>query len=855
MVANRQAMHSNSVARTFRGTEPSVPARVRERGRLRATAVCAGIALLETAGSVAFAQDAPSSAALPESQVAAPASEAQQSLPQLETVIVTARRRLENAQETPVVITTFTADRLDRLAVTSMEELGAAMPGLIVTRGHSGSGADFRLRGIGTTFSSIGMEQSVAVIVDGVYYGQQRLIDEGFEDLNRIEILKGPQALFFGKNSTAGVVSIVSEDPGSEFELKVRAGYELKSRESKGLFIISGPVSDTIGLRLAVSGRDMTGGYVRNDAPAATYTTIDAVTGISTPHAVPAPGDRDLPRDRSLFARFTATYSPASDLKLALKATASTHRSGAQTWNDRRGMCPENTSTIDPPEACGKDFVVEMNPVPADIAATRPDLDRYGGQPYALYGSNGVTARADYTGESLLLTSITNLQSYRFSSASDYDFTASPAIYTDQNNNQRAFSQELRAQTQLRAPVNYMLGLYYQRSKLNFAQASMILGSEDSAAAPFYRYVTLAKLSATQGDTRAIYGQVFWAALPGIEVAAGARYTDETKNSFFVQPYVNPFYTGIYALDHRLDSDQHFRNLSPEATLTWKPAADLMTYGAWKQGYKSGGFSNGGIDSVLGSSVDTFAFKPETVRGAEAGIKATLLDQRLHLNVAAYGYKYSDLQLEFFNAPTIALVSSNIGSATTKGIEFDGEYLPRGARGLRLRGAVQYNVARYQDFVGPCYVGQTQAAGCDQVGPPPANALLQNLSGKRLAGAPKWTGTLGFDHDRTLSNGMMFGVSAAATFSSSYSVSPVGQPLAVQAAYTRLDAALRLQSRDRQIQWALIGKNLTNRFVASYASDAPFSGSPAGGATGTLADQTVVFLPPRTIELQFSWRQ
>jgi iron complex outermembrane recepter protein len=453
-----------------------------------------------------------------------------------------------------------------------------------------------------------------------------------------------------------------------------------------------------------------------------------------------------------------------------------------------------------------------------------------------------------------LLTSITNVQSYTFSSTSDYDFSAAATIYTDQSNKQRAFSQELRVQTQSRAPVNYMLGLYYQRNKLDFAQGSLILGSEDSSAAPPDRYLALAKLSATRGETRAVYGQALWAALPGVEVAAGARYTDETKRSFFVQPYVNSFFAGVYALGRRIDSDQHFSNLSPEATLTWKPAEDLMVYGAWKQGYKSGGFSNGGIDSVLGSTVDTFAFRPETVRGLEAGIKATLLDQRLRVNLAAYRYAYSDLQLEFFNAPTVALVTTNIGSATTKGMELDAEFLPPGTRGLRLHGAVQYNLARYRDFVGPCYAGQTLADGCNQVGPPPTNARLQDLSGKRLAGAPKWTGTLGFDDDRTLANGLMLGVSAAVGFSSRYSVSPVGQPLAVQPGHTRLDAGMRLLSGDRRFQWALIGKNLTNRFVVSYANDAPFSGSPAGLATGSLADQIGVFLPPRTIELQFSWR-
>ena len=220
------------------------------------------------------------------------------------------------------------------------------------------------------------------------------------------------------------------------------------------------------------------------------------------------------------------------------------------------------------------------------------------------------------------------------------------------------------------APVNYMLGVLYQRTTLNFTRTPLILGSENSAADPVHRYATYNQVSATRGETKVISGQVIWAARPGVEVAAGARYTDEAKRSFFVQPYVNPTVAGIYALNQRLESDQHFHNLSPEVSLRWKPREDVTTYAAWKAGYKSGGFSNSGIQSLLGSSIDTFTFKPEKVKGIEAGVKATLLDQRLHVNLAAYRYAYSDLQLEFFNTPTLAVITTNAGSATTNATGF-----------------------------------------------------------------------------------------------------------------------------------------------------------------------------------------
>ena len=190
---------------------------------------------------------------------------------QLEEVLVTARRTVENAQDVPVTVTAFQADRLANHDISTLEKLADALPGLILTRGNSGSGLDISLRGIGPNFSSIGIEQSVAVVVDGVYYGQGRVIDEALVDLDRIEVLKGPQALFFGKNSSAGVISISTTDPGPQFEARARIGYEFSTQNPQGEFVLSGPITEELGMRLVIWGQDMLGGYVHNDATPGTY--------------------------------------------------------------------------------------------------------------------------------------------------------------------------------------------------------------------------------------------------------------------------------------------------------------------------------------------------------------------------------------------------------------------------------------------------------------------------------------------------------------------------------------------------------------------------------------------------------
>jgi outer membrane receptor protein involved in Fe transport len=761
---------------------------------------------------------------------------------------------LENAQDVPVAVTALGAERLANHDINTLEKLATGLPDLILTRGNSGSGMNISLRGIGPNFSSIGIEQSVAVVIDGVYYGQGRVIDEALTDLDRIEVLKGPQALFFGKNSTAGVISISTANPGPQFEARVRAGYEFASQNPQGELVLSGPVTDNIGLRLAIWGQDMLGGYVRNGASPGTYTTTDAATLASTVHFVPAPRNRDLPAQSTVLGRLTATYSPSEVVGITVKASAERDEQGGTSWNDRLWRCPAGYSTFPGVAAlsCGDGFEVAQNPVPPDIASTRADLRRQGGELYTQYESRALTAEIDAKPASVELTSITNYQHFDYASNSDYDFTAVPAIWADQHNSYRAVSEELRARTSPDAALHFLAGLYYQSTASRFTQSALFFGSENSLASPSDRYVSLRKDSATDGGTFAGYGQVSWKFLPRWEFTAGARYTRETKSSWFIQPYVNPFLAALYAASERLSAHQFFRNVSPEATLSWKPTPATMLYAAYRTGYKSGGFSNSGDDVVNSAGVADLTFKPETVQGAEVGVKATLADRTLRVNANVYHYRFADLQVEFFNAQNFALISTNAGAAISEGAELEVRYLPPVLRGVSLQGSVNYNVARYRRFIGPCYAGQTQAQGCNIVGPSPDRAALQDLRGKPTADSPKWTGTVGADYEWPLGAGLGLGGSVDVRFSSRYSVSPFAQPWDVQSSYASVDAAVHLGTIGWQI--ALIGRNLTNRFVVTYATDLPSTGTAPGGSIGQLADQYALFAPARTVQLQLTYR-
>jgi outer membrane receptor protein involved in Fe transport len=185
----------------------------------------------------------------------------------IQDIVVTARKRTETTQDVPVAVTAISAATIQKYDLTSLERIAASTPSFVVGRAPSGSGATLVLRGIGSNTTSIGLEQSVAVIVDGAYYGQGRTINEGFFDLGRLEILKGPQALFFGKNATAGVVSITTADPGDRLEVIARAGYEFRAHQLVGEAIVSAPLSDTLGVRLAIRGTTSSSARIRCTRP------------------------------------------------------------------------------------------------------------------------------------------------------------------------------------------------------------------------------------------------------------------------------------------------------------------------------------------------------------------------------------------------------------------------------------------------------------------------------------------------------------------------------------------------------------------------------------------------------------
>ncbi len=792
-------------------------------------------ALLAPLGPLALAQDA-----------AAPPSGG------LEEVMVTARKREESMQDAPLTVSAISQDRIEKFDVTSLEKIAALTPQFFVGRASNGSGAQMTMRGIGSSSTSIGIEQSVAVIVDGVYYGQGRVLNEGMFDMAQIELLKGPQSLFFGKNATAGVVSLTTRKPTESFEAEGKIGYEFESEQMRYEGFVSGPITDTIGARFAARYSDQDGGWFENKSKVQPYDAFDVATGNVISDIAPA-DNRDAPGEEELVARLTLDWDPTEDLALVFTAASTDAEVRQSSWNYTAFNCPGGVGGLNPDLKCGDNFVITQNRMPSLLANSLPHAKR-NGDLYNEYESYSLTLNAEYSMDNFTLTSITNYQDNSNKFGLSGDFQSIPtATFATEENTWNAFSEELRLASDFDGGLNFMVGILYQETERTFDQWVSTAGLANTAAPdPSLVYVASQKTSFTDGETISPFFEVTWDLSDTLTVSGGARYSDETKDSEFVHPYNNPGLGGIWRTNEVVVGDQSFEEWSPEATLSWQATDEIMAYVAYKTAYKSGGFSNSGIYSAdfAGGSPSDFIFDPETAEGFEAGIKTTLLDNQLRLNATVYSYEYDDLQVDFFNSPTFAFITLNAGKATTEGFEVDAEYAPFSWGGLTLRGSLAYNQAEYDDFIAPCWAGQTAAQGCNNTVPGTNGTPGQDISGESTAMAPEWSASFGLNYDGYFGDGWGYGFALDGLYSDDYNASAFANPNAARDSYTTLNANVYLAGSDGFWQVELTGKNLTDEHIVSGVVDGPstgISGEP-------YADQMGFTSLPRTVALQLTLR-
>ena len=722
----------------------------------------------------------------------------------------------------PVAVTALDGAALARYNTSDLTALGTQIPDLVINKSSSGSGGSITLRGIGTVANQAGFEQAVSVNIDGVQTSRGNIVSQGFFDLKQVEVLKGPQALFFGKNSPAGVISLISANPSDHFEASLKTGYEFKADEVYTEAVISGPLSDTLGARLAVRGDDLKG-WMHNDAVSESY-----------PFNTPGTNDK-RPGEREAIGRLTLEYKPDPNFTAVLKVFGSiSGNDGPSAENLQVTSCGTGTAPdlsiagfnlTDPTGDCRGNSRTSNGDLPAYIVANWKIADKHEGHDFGLAKTIFSSLNMDWHLGDLTLTSTSGYNGNLSEFLDDFDGTTYDQAASMERDKFRSISQQFRIESEFSSGLNFMVGGFYSNDHHNFLDISRIAPLPVDPATG--KYQSWERPSHTNGQTISAFGQLRYI-FGNFEIDGGGRFTHETKDSSLQNTYVAPDLLTVFS--KALFTD-HFKgnNFSPEATASWHPTTSSTIYVAYKTGYKSGGFALNTIPTFA-TTTDDLKFGSEKVKGEEVGAKAQLLDHHLTAEFTAYHYHFTNLQVNSFDPATLSFSIENAASVQQFGVEGQLSYTITPS--LVLRTAVNYNHNRFGHYITQCYSGQTLAEGCAADG--------QDLSGTPTRASPDWSGNGGFTYERDL-HGMTFGFTGDAYYSGGYWESETHSPFAYQNSFWKFDASTRVEFDKARYEIALIGRNLTNKYNVLFASDKPFSDT--GQQYGTVAR-------PREIVLQ-----
>lgn len=780
--------------------------------------------------------------------LAAPGTVLAQSEPQaegaraaeLDAIVVTARRREESVIDVPVAVSAISAEALDTAHVTDVTQIAQMTPQVLIAPASGGGGGTISIRGVGSSYLDPGIEQSVGVLVDNVSVGRGRFIMASQFDLQQVEVLKGPQALFFGKNSPAGVISITSASPTRDFAAMVRGGYEFEAKEKYVEGFVSGPLSDNLLVRVAGKFSDLDG-WLKNVAPGGANPIY--------PFAIPGPATGDAPAYESYSGRLTLKWEPTSDFDATFKFSANYLKGNgddaiegfcAAPASARGQLSTTNLVTgqqvFDPSSDCNLNKVRAQGALPSQVlnnwAGARDGrsynrLNTYVGSLVLNYNIGDVT-----------LTSVSGYTKLKGRNLGFYDLTSFAAVGSYLVEDTRTWSQELRLASDFDGPLNFSLGGFFEDAKRHNT-FQPILGFVGFDAANGNSAYTFENRWDNSGNTYAVFGQLRYKLLDNLELAGGVRFTHEKKDIAGRNLYLNLLGQafGLLPVGQTVKQDLSFSNWSPEATLTFKPQDNLMTYVAYKTGFKSGGISTPAtISAVYGTTPSLLSFSPEKSKGFEAGIKGELAGRSIRFDLVAYRYTFTDLQLTSFEPTLIAYFIKNAGRSRTTGVEASIAW--QATPDLSLHATGSYNDAKYLTFrSAQCYLKIVGTPAC-------ANGFYDR-SGQSLPRAPKWTFNLGGSYEREVGSDLKAGVSSEVIFTDRFLTDEQGSPDGVVDAFWRLNASVHIGSADDRWELALIGRNLTDRYYQLVSNDKTF-GTP--GEYGGFA------LRPREVVVQATVR-
>ena len=621
--------------------------------------------------------------------ISAQAQQAEQSSGlELEEVVVTAQKREQNVQDVPLAVAVVSAAQMERAGVREFADLENVSPSLLIRGSDQPVNASVALRGIGTFAFSIGVEPSVAVQVDDVPVAFQPRAFADLTDVERIEVLRGPQSTLYGKSTSAGLINITTAPPTEELTAKINLA-ATSDEEYRGAFSISGPIGERVGYRLTASHSDFDGN-VKN--------LYDG---------------QEVNGKKDTTVRAKLNFRPTDALEIALTGNYSTGEATSVPFLVR--LSPN--ARLRGNAALSPDVVMPgLNPREDSLEVTMNT------PPHAISKGLGGSLKVSYAfANQYTLTSISAYDDFDLKDQQDVDRTSYSGLVNFQGGNFGAIttSQEFRLQSPSEGKFQYTLGLFYGDNNLD----------RRFQRGPVF---SLANWFATSDSTvKAVFGQGDWEFIPKTFATIGARWQNEDISySFQDIQNGNVFFHG----SSQDDASTYRLGLRHEFT------DDFMLFGSYATGHKGQTY-----DLTTGFNAARAAagpVNPEESKGYEVGIKSMLFDRRLMLNVTAFQVTYEDFQQQ--GIETIGGVQNfrltNVGTVKTKGLEVETDW--RAAEHLRLNASLAYVDAKIDEFpFANCYPGQTAAQGC--TGTP----ARQDLAGSTLPSAPKFKANLGWDLD------------------------------------------------------------------------------------------------------------
>lgn len=702
----------------------------------------------------------------------------------IEEIVVTAQKRAENVQDVPIAISAFAGSALKERAVASVASLSNISPNVTLDAGSPFSGSSSVLsayvRGIGQSDFAANFDPGVGVYLDGVYLARTVGANLDLPDVARIEVLKGPQGTLFGRNTIGGAISIITRDPGRDFSFRgdVTTGRYNRLDINASVDL---PITDTLSLAITGSSRNRDGYLKRIPYPGANNYLNDPdlafrSNGLDRSSHEGGQSQWSLrgkaywtPTDR-LTVRISGDYLHEDQQGTAntiAKTTADDPSTLGFLYNTcintpvsvlttigLGDLCSSRGTPLNPSEMLGSIAGVNVDGDPTNDRLTYDDrfipndidTSYATGINFSRMTAWGLSTTLDYElNDNLAVKSITGYRDLKWGTGLDADGSPLRILEFSFGLKNWQFSQELQLTGQfLDDRLKFVLGGYYfkERSKLNdyvtFDQGIIqIFGPNDIRTRNY-----------------AFFGQVDYELNDLISFTFGGRYTKENKKFLGGQTDLNGFYYKVAGcttygdpcssalgfpepdqpLRFFVDEQQKrkFTNFAPKLGVQLHPARDVMVYGSWSRGYKTGGWT-----TRLSAPLDYApTFNPEKAESFEIGVKSQLLDRRLQLNLAAFTTRYQDIQLNYQLgiSPTIR----NAGDARIKGFEVEMVAVP--VSGLTINGSVGYTDAYYTDVL----------AGAD-VAP---NAIQAGVyEGAPLPKTPKWKVNISPRYQYSLPNG------------------------------------------------------------------------------------------------------